>query len=124
MRLFEVEDRFKDDLETILRNLIKGAKAKKASEPLSKKSEPLTYPGLSQMLNNLGYGNIDFRIFSQIYDETPSIAALLATPPDEEFITLGTDNEKQSTGGTDIPTGPSVDQMASRGAAAHMKSLS
>jgi hypothetical protein len=124
MRLFEVAGRFVDDLETILRNLIKGGNPKKASEPNEKDTQTISYPALSQLLNNLGYGNIAFEQFARIYDENPSIAALLATRPDEEFITLGTDNEKQSTGGTDIPTGPSVDQMASRGAAAHMKSLS
>jgi hypothetical protein len=123
MRLFEVADRFVDDLETILRNLIKGGNPKRASEPNMKDSQTITYPALSQLLNNQGYGNIAFEQFAKIYDENPSIAPLIADY-NEEFITLGTDNEQQSTGGTDIPTGPSVDQMASRGAAAHLNSLS
>jgi hypothetical protein len=123
MRLFEVAGRFADDLETILRNLIKGGNPKKASEPNEKDSQTLSYPALSQLLNNLGYGNVAFNQFARIYDENPSIAALIADY-NEEFITLGTDDEKQSTGSTEIPTGPSVDQMASRGAAAHMNSLS
>jgi len=123
MRLFEVADRFVDDLETILRNLIKGGNPKRASEPNMKDSQTITYPALSQLLNNLGYGNIEFKDFARIYDENPSIAPLIADH-NEEFITLGTDDEQQSTSSTEIPAGPSVDQMASRGAAAHLNSLS
>jgi hypothetical protein len=123
MRLFEVAGRFSDDLELILRNLIKGGNAKKASEPSEKEIQTISYPALSQLLNNLGYGNISFDQFAKIYDENPSIAPLIADY-NEEYIALGTEDESQSTGNTDIPTGPSVDQMASRGAAAHLNSLS
>jgi hypothetical protein len=123
MRLFEVAGRFVDDLETILRNLIKGGNAKKFSEPNEKDNQTISYPALSQLLNNLGYGNVAFEQFAKIYDENPSIVPLIADY-NEEFITLGTDEEQQSAGSTEIPTGPSVDQMASQGAAAHMKSLS
>ena len=123
MRLFQVADRFVDDLETILRNLIKGGRAKKASQPNEKDTQKIAYPALSQLLNNLGYGNINDKDFARIYDENPSIARLVADH-NETFIILGTDEEQQSTGGADIPTGPSVDQMASQGAAAHMNNLS
>lgn len=123
MRLFEVAGRFVDDLQTILRNLIKGGNAKKASEPSEKESQTISYPALSQLLNNLGYGNVAFEQFARIYDENPELQSLIADY-NEEFITLGTDEEQQSTGSTDIPTGPSVDQMASQGAAAHLNSLS
>jgi len=123
MRLFEVAGRFVDDLQTILRNLIKGGNPKKASEPNEKDSQTISYPALSQLLNNLGYGNVAFEQFARIYDENPELQPLIADY-NEEFITLGTDEEQQSTGSTDIPTGPSVDQMASQGAAAHLNSLS
>jgi hypothetical protein len=123
MRLFEVAGRFVNDLETILRNLIKGGNAKKFSEPNEKDNQTISYPALSQLLNNLGYGNVAFEQFARIYDENPGLQPLIADY-NEEFITLGTDEERQSTGSTEIPTGPSVDQMASQGAAAHLKSLS
>lgn len=123
MRLFEVAGRFVDDLQTILRNLIKGGNPKKASEPNEKDSQTISYPALSQLLNNLGYGNIAFEQFARIYDENPELQSLIADY-NEEFITLGTDEEQQSTGKLEVPTGPSVDQMASQGAAAHLNSLS
>lgn len=123
MRLFEVAGRFVDDLETILRNLVKGGRPKKASEPNEKDNQTISYPALSQLLNNLGYGNVAFEQFARIYDENPELQPLIADY-NEEFITLGTDEEQQSTGSTEIPTGPSVDQMASQGAAAHLNSLS
>ena len=124
MRLFEVADRFVDDLETALRLQIKGARAKKSSEPLSKESEPLSYPGLSQLLYNIGgYGKIDFKDFARIYDENPSIASLVADY-NQEYIILGTDEETMPKSNLGTPEGPSVDQMASQGAAAHLNSLS
>jgi hypothetical protein len=123
MRLFEVADRFVDDLETILRNLIKGGRPQKSSEPAEKQSQNISYPALSQLLNNIGYGSVDFKQFARIYDENPSIAPLIADY-NQEYIMLGTDKETipKSNLGTDA--GPSVDQMASRGAAAHLNSLS
>ena len=123
MRLFEVAGRFVDDLQTILRNLIKGGNPKKASEPNEKDIQTISYPALSQLLNNLGYGNVAFEQFARIYDENPELQPLIADY-NEEFITLGTDKEKQSSGSMEVPTGPSVDQMASQGAAAHLNSLS
>lgn len=123
MRLFEVAGRFVDDLELILRNLIKGGKAKKASEPMEKEPAPLTYPALSQLLNNVGYGSVDFKQFARIYDENPAIAPLIADY-NQEYIVLGTDDEAMSTSKVEVPTGPSVDQMAKQGATAHLNSLS
>lgn len=123
MRLFEVAGRFVDDLETLLRNLVKGGNSKKSSDPMMKDTQTISYPALSQLLNNLGYGNVNFTQFARIYDENPSLQPLISDY-NEEFITLGADEEQAEPGAEDIPTGPSVDQMASSGAAAHMKSLS
>ncbi len=123
MRLFEVTDRFVDDLETVIRLQIKGGKAKKASEPMEKEPEPLTYPALSQLLNNMGYGNINHTQFVRIYDENPSLAPLIADY-NEEYIILGTDDKTMPQSKVTIPAGPSVDQMASRGAAKHMANIS
>jgi len=123
MRLFEVADRFVDDLETILRNLIKGGRPQKSSEPMEKQSQNISYPALSQLLNNQGYGNVDFKQFARIYDENPSIAPLIADY-NQEYIILGTDEETMPKSNLETPEGPSVDQMASQGAAAHLNSLS
>jgi len=123
MRLFEVADRFVDDLETILRNLIKGGRPQKSSEPMEKQSQNISYPALSQLLNNQGYGNVDFKQFARIYDENPSIAPLIADY-NQEYIILGTDEETMPKSNLGTPKGPSVDQMASQGAAAHLNSLS
>lgn len=123
MRLFEVADRFVDDLETILRNLIKGGRPQKSSEPMEKESQNISYPALSQLLNNMGYGNVDFKQFARIYDENPSIAPLVADY-NQEYIILGTDEETMPQSNLGTPAGPSVDQMASQGAAAHLNSLS
>ena len=123
MRLFEVADRFVDDLETILRNLIKGGRPQKSSEPMEKQSQNISYPALSQLLNNMGYGNVDFTQFARIYDENPSIAPLIADY-NQEYIILGTDEETMPKSNLGTPEGPSVDQMASQGAAAHLNSLS
>lgn len=123
MRLFEVADRFVDDLQTILRNVIHGGKAKKVSEPMEKETEPLTYPALSQLLNNIGYGNVDFEQFARIYDENPSLKPLIADY-NKEYIILGTDEETMPQSKVGVPAGPSVDQMASSGAATHLANLS
>ena len=105
MRLFEVADRFVDDLETILRNLVGRGDSKHAPQSL-------TYPALSNMLSNMGYGGISYDQFARIYDENPSLEPLVQNYNDQGII-LGTKEQADKEGGQlDRPTGKSVDQMA------------
>lgn len=118
MRLCEVEDRFVSDLTTVLRNLIGRGDSKKSPQSLS-------YPALSNILKNMGYGSIDFDQFAKVYDLNPQLQPLIANY-DEQGIQLGT---KVKPAGAekapmDVPTGPSVDQMASSGAKAHLNKMS
>lgn len=123
MRLFEVAGRFIDDLETLLRNQLKSGRPSSPTQPFDKQGVSLSYPALSQLLNNLGYGNIDFNQFAKIYDENPQLAPLISDY-NQEYIILGKNEDEVPNSDLEVPTGPSVDQMASQGAAAHMKNIS
>jgi hypothetical protein len=110
MRLFEADNRFVDDLETLLRNRIGRSDAKQASQTL-------TWPALSNMLRGFGYGDIDYAGFRRIFDENPSLHALIRNF-NEDGLILGTDEEPESTeqDPMEVPKGPGVDQMARSGA--------
>lgn len=123
MRLFEVAGRFIDDLETLLRNQVKSGRPSSPTEPFEKEAVMLSYPALSQMLNNMGYGNINFDQFARIYDENPQLEPLIADY-NQEYIILGKDDDEVANTDLEVGAGPSVDQMASQGAAAHMKKIS
>ena len=117
MRLFEVADRFVDDLGTVLRNLVGRGDSKQAPQSL-------TYPALSNLLSNMGYGGISYEQFARIYDENPDIQPLIADYNDQGII-LGTDiQSEKDQDQLEVPTGKSVDQMASSGARNHLDSLS
>ena len=117
MRLFEVADRFVSDLETLLRNLVGRGDSKHAPQVLS-------YPALSNLLRNMGYGDVSYDNFSKIYDENPGLQPLIKNFNDQG-ITLGTkDDPEKDPNALDIPDGPSVDQMASGGAQTHLDNLS
>ena len=106
MRLFEVADRFVDDLTTILRGLVGRGDAKHAPQQLA-------YPALSNMLANIGYGTMGFDQFSRVYDENPQVQELVADF-DENGIVLGT-KDKSEQGMDQMATGmgaKTVDQMA------------
>jgi hypothetical protein len=106
MRLFEVADRFVDDLETLLRNLVGRGDSKHSPQSL-------TYPALSNLLKNMGYGEISYDQFSRIYDENPEIQPLIRNYNDQGII-LGTKEEgDQDKEKMDIGLGAkTVDQMA------------
>lgn len=101
MRLFEVEDRFSNDLATVLRNV-------------SGRTDKLRYEALGNLLRNLGYGGIDYKIFNQIYDNSPGIQELVSDF-DQDGITLASsdntpkqvDQQLDTTGNS-----PSVKAMA------------
>jgi hypothetical protein len=118
MRLFEVEEnRYVNDLVVILRNIVGRANSKDSAQPLS-------YPALSHLLKNIGYGSVDFEQFSHLHDEYPSIQALVKDF-NEDGMVLSTKKDKEETPDQmEIPVGPSVDQMASRGAKTHLDNIS
>lgn len=106
MRLFEIADRFIDDLTTVLKTI--QGRAIKQRMPQS-----LTYPALSNLLKNLNYGEITFEQFQQIYDQNPVIQSLVSNF-NERMIVLNTEEQKPDefdAGETGIGA-KTVDQMA------------
>jgi hypothetical protein len=72
----------------------------------------------------MGYGGITYDQFAQIYDANPQLAALIRNYNDQGIV-LGTKKEPEGNKEiTDIPDGPSVDQMAHSGAQQHLADLS
>lgn len=110
MRLFEADNGFVDDLETLLRNRIGRSDAKQASQTLA-------WPALSNMLRGLGYGDINYGVFRKIFDKNPSLHPLIRNF-NEDGLILGTEEEPESTkqDPMEVPKGPGVDQMARSGA--------
>lgn len=118
MRLFEFTDRFANDLATLLRNRI-------GEVDKARSNEILTYPALSNLLAPEGYGEIrDDQDLSNILDQNPELKTYIADF-DENGITLATkDQIDNPPSKMDIPSAPSVDQMAHQGASAHLKNIS
>ena len=93
MRLFEVEDRFSNDLTMVLRNLLGRSDSKHSSIKLS-------YDALSNLIKNLGYGGINYATFNKMYDQNPGIQAMVKDY-NEAGVELGTEVEQQPA-----PTAP------------------
>ena len=111
MRLFEVEDSFARDLEMVLRNQMGRSNAKHSTLKL-------TYPALSNIMKNLGYGAVDFEGFKKVYDSNPSLQGIIRDFNDTEVI-VSTDAEKGPQDGEVVQPnagGDSVDSMASQAA--------
>ena len=118
MRLFEVENTFVDDLSTLLRNRIGRA---------GNRSEVYTWQAFSNLIKNVvGTAGMTADQFQQIYDDNPEIQPYIKNF-DKEKIELGTkaetDQEVGTAGDAKKPEGPSVDQMAQQGVAAHYQDL-
>jgi hypothetical protein len=72
----------------------------------------------------MGYGGINYDQFAQLYDTNPQLASLIRDYNDQHIV-LGTKKEPEGSKETsDVPDGPSVDQMASSGAQQHLDNLS
>lgn len=110
MRLFEVEDTFARDLELVLRNQMGRSNAKNATLKL-------TYPALSNMMKNMGYGSVDFQGLQKIVDGNPSLQGIIRDYNENEII-VSTKVEKQDDGSEEEPAtgGDTVDSMASQAA--------
>lgn len=106
MRLFEVENNFLVDLTTVLRNLL--GRSNSQGVPMK-----LNYKAVSNMLGNMGYGEINYDNFSKLYDQNEQLQSIVSDF-DETGITLKTDSEPDQgpKAHFDAPAGPSVDQMA------------
>jgi hypothetical protein len=104
MRLFEVSDQFANELELVLRNLLGRSDEKHASMKLS-------YEAVSNLMKNMGYGKIDYQGFDNLYQGNPSLKSVVKNY-NEEGIILSTKEQPEGEEPTDVPAGPSVDQMA------------
>jgi hypothetical protein len=114
MRLFEVEDRFSNDLVTILRNL-RGRSDEKRIPAV------FPYSAVNNLLLPLGYGKLSKLALVDLVKQYPDVNAEIKTFDDDNII-LKTEIEK-AEGPTDVPDGPSVDQMAHQGAQDFQQSL-
>lgn len=106
MRLFEVEDRFTNDLILVLRNL-EGRGDSKGE------TVPLPWAAVNNMLTKLGYSELDTGSLAKLVKQSPALNLEIKTFDDDNGIILNTRAEKEKTK-TQTPTaaGPSVDQMA------------
>ena len=119
MRLFEVEDRFVNDLVMFLRNLIGRSDSQDANAQLT-----LTYPGLNNLLQNFGYSGIEPSILKNFYDENQDVQKLMKDPEETgEQIVLKTEITQQAVQATRQP-GPDVDHMAKQGAQDYQSDIS
>jgi|APGre2960657373_1045057.scaffolds.fasta_scaffold187478_1 hypothetical protein len=109
MRLFEVEGRFTNDLIMVLRNL--------------KTPSDLTYPAISNLMKNMGYGEITPQLMKNMYDNNDDLKKIIKDPAESgKILALKTDQEKQSSQIGQLP-GPNIDQMAKQGSNAYQKNI-
>jgi hypothetical protein len=114
MRLFEFEDAFANTLITVLRN----AKGRSDEE-----DAPLFLPwvAVSRLMEPYGYGEITYKQFAGLYDQNPDFQSVVQNF-DEKGLEIDTQAEMpepeagQGELPVPVPTGPSVDQMASQAA--------
>lgn len=115
MRLYEFENRFADDLATVLRNLIGRSNTKHQSIKLS-------YPALSNLMTNMGYGSISFDLFDKVLQTSPELQNLVKDHNDQ-MVELSTETDAPDNS-KPVPVdrgSKTVDQMASRAAQAELK---
>ena len=112
MRLFEVEDSFLTDLTMQLRNML-GDPSKTGDEEIV-----LPYEAISNMLKNMGYGEINYKVFDKIASGDSPLAPGngLVANYDENGVTLATANADANAEPPLNPNpsskGKGVDQMA------------
>lgn len=108
MRLFEFVDSAADDVETVLRNLLGQADTQHITAQVD-------YQTLSNLLNPLGYGEMDYDAFKAIHDQDPERFKDIVANFDSEGVTLKTKAETPADQANLTPNksaGKSVDQMA------------
>ena len=123
MRLFEVEGRFVNDLTLIIRNLV--GRIDSTDDPRAQHvRQPLTYPAVSHMLGNIGYGEMTPELMKKLYDKNDDIKKLILDPEETgDEIVLKTDSEKEKQQVSTQP-GPDISQMATQGANKYQSDIS
>ena len=115
MRLFEVEDRFVNDLVMVLREL-------RGRSDTEHSSLTLPWAAVNNILKNLGYGELNTAALASLVKQSPALNAEVETFDDETGITLATQDQEEEEP-TKVPTGPSVDQMAHKAAKKYQADL-
>lgn len=108
MRLFEVEDRFVNDLVMVFREL-------RGRSDTEHSSLTLPWAAVNNILKNLGHGELNTAALASLVKQSPALNAEVETFDDETGVTLATQDQEQEEP-TDVPDGPGVDQMAHRAA--------
>lgn len=115
MRLFEVDNRFANDLALVLRNQMGRSNSEDASLNLS-------WPAFNNLLKNMHYAPIEpknpdaMKTFQGLLDSNPELSKMIRTF-DKSGVVVDTTKDKPE-GEEEMPTGASVDQMASSAAKA------
>ena len=114
MRLFEVEGNFSDDLEQALRVLIGQNSGNTLNPDKDGSTVTLAWPAINNMLKNMNYAPVkDAAQFKKMVDSHPVLAKMVKDiGPTSVVVTVDEPEDAQ----TEIPAGPSVDQMAASGA--------
>lgn len=105
MRLFEVEDHFVNDLVMVLRNQLGRGDSKHTSLVLS-------YEALGNIMKNMGYGKMDYDTFDKLYQEHEDLKAIVKNYNEDKVVLSTNTQPEKDQDQLDVPTGPSVDQMA------------
>jgi hypothetical protein len=106
MRLFEFANDAADQIETVLRNIL-------GSADTNNQTAQISYQQLSNLLNPLGYGEMDYDAFKAIHDSDSERFNDIVDNFDSEGITLKTKAQTpQQTLTPKGSSGKSVDQMA------------
>lgn len=109
MRLFEVDNKFADDLVLAIRNQLGRSNQEKAQLVY-------TWPAFNNILKNMDYPPIDsdnLDTFKKLLDSNPQLNKLVRTF-DDKGVVIDTLADKPE-GGIETPGGKSVDQMAKSG---------
>ena len=119
MRLFEVAgtNQFIDDLTTELRNMRRGSDTEHATQTLS-------WPALNNIVNMLGYGSLNAGSLGSLVKSNPSLSNEIKTFDDKHIVLKTKEEQAQQPASTEVPDGPSVDQMARSGAQDFQQKLS
>jgi hypothetical protein len=117
MRLFEVIDNFIDDLTTELRNMKRGSDESNTTRSLS-------WLEFNTIVSNLGYGSLDDGSLAKLVKRNPALSSLIKTFDDKQITLKTKEEEEQAQAQTDVPDGPSVDQMAHSASKKYMADLS
>jgi hypothetical protein len=114
MRLFEVEGNFSDDLEQALRVLIGQNSSDSMSQDKDGSTITLAWPAINNMLKNMNYAPVkDPEQFKKMVDSHPILAKMVKDIQSSGVVITVDEPEDAQT---EIPAGPSVDQMAASGA--------